>query len=93
MAKLARKVGGGLDAVIAMTGHKDIELADHYSKCDKNDQKEISVKIMEFIKTQNRSEMKTLTENKNDEFVLDAKETQHPDNVISIFSKKRTSNG
>lgn len=93
MATLARKVGGGLDAVIAMTGHKDIKLADHYSKCDENDQKEISVKIMEYIKKQNQFEMKTLKENENDEFVLDAKETQHPENVISIFSKKRTSNG
>ena len=34
MAKLARKIGGGLDAVIAMTGHKDFKLADHYSKLD-----------------------------------------------------------
>jgi len=93
MATLARKVGGGLDAVIAMTGHKDIKLADHYSKCDENDQKEISVKIMEYIKKQKQFEMKTLKENEDDEFVLDAKETEHPDNVISIFSKKRTSNG
>lgn len=34
MAKLARKVGGGLDAVMAMTGHKDLKLANHYSKFD-----------------------------------------------------------
>ncbi len=34
MAKLARQMGGRLDAVIAMTGHKDIKLADHYSKCN-----------------------------------------------------------
>ncbi|WP_412469811.1 MULTISPECIES: tyrosine-type recombinase/integrase [unclassified Halobacteriovorax] len=32
MTKLARKVGGGLDAVIALTGHKDLKFADHYSK-------------------------------------------------------------
>jgi len=31
MAKLARKVGGGLDAVVAMTGHKDLKLANHYT--------------------------------------------------------------
>ena len=50
MAKLARSVGGGLDAVIAMTGHKDLKLADHYSKCDEDDQKNFSEKIMEHIR-------------------------------------------
>ena len=34
---------------MAMTGHKDIKLADHYSKCDEDDQKEISLKIFEKI--------------------------------------------
>ncbi len=52
MAKLARKIGGGLDAVIAMTGHKDIKLADHYSKCDEDDQKEVAEKIMQHIRSQ-----------------------------------------
>jgi integrase len=50
MAKLARKVGG-LDAVMAMTGHKDIKLADHYSKCTEDDQKEVSKKIFEKIRS------------------------------------------
>lgn len=50
MAKLARKVGGGLDAVIAMTGHKDLKLADHYSTCNEDDQKEFSQKIMKHIR-------------------------------------------
>lgn len=49
MAKLARKVGGGLDAVIAMTGHKDFKLADHYSKLDTEFQKEVSEKIMDHV--------------------------------------------
>jgi integrase len=49
MAKLARKVGG-LDAVLAMTGHKDIKLADHYSKCTEDDQKEVSMRIFEKIR-------------------------------------------
>lgn len=49
MATLARKVGGGLDAVIAMTGHKDIKLADHYSKLSCEDQKETSLKVMAHI--------------------------------------------
>lgn len=46
MAKLARKYGGGLDAVIAMTGHKDIKLADHYSKNTFEDTQEVSEKVM-----------------------------------------------
>jgi integrase len=50
MAKLARQVGGGLDAVIAMTGHKDLKLADHYSKCDEDDQKLFSERIMEHLR-------------------------------------------
>lgn len=49
-AKLARSVGGGLDAVLAMTGHKDLKLADHYSKCDEDDQKFYSEKIMTHIR-------------------------------------------
>lgn len=52
MATLARKVGGGLDAVIAMTGHKDYKLADHYSKLDKEFQKETSQKVMEAYRKQ-----------------------------------------
>lgn len=50
MAKLARQVGGGLDAVLAMTGHKDLKLADHYSKCTEDDQKLTSEKIMAHIR-------------------------------------------
>lgn len=50
MATLARRVGGmGLDSVIAMTGHKDLKLADHYSKIDGEVQKETSMKIVEHI--------------------------------------------
>ena len=51
MAKLARQVGGGLDAVIAMTGHKDFKLADHYSSLGQEFQKEISEKIMERVRS------------------------------------------
>ncbi len=50
MAKLARKVGGGLDAVLAMTGHKDLKLADHYSKCNEDDQREVSELVMKHIR-------------------------------------------
>lgn len=51
MATLARKVGGmGLDSVIAMTGHKDLKLADHYSKIDGEVQKTTSLKILDHIR-------------------------------------------
>jgi len=50
MATLARRVGGmGLDSVVAMTGHKDLKLADHYSKIDGEVQKETSLRILEHI--------------------------------------------
>lgn len=52
MATLARKIGGGLDAVIAMTGHKDFKLADHYSKLDNSFQKETSEKVMQAYRKQ-----------------------------------------
>jgi len=54
MAKLARKVGGGLDAVLAMTGHKDLKLADHYSKSNEDDQKDFSQLIMKHIREELR---------------------------------------
>lgn len=57
MAKLARQVGGGLDAVIAMTGHKDFKLADHYSKLDTEFQKELSEKIMRFINNKRSNQL------------------------------------
>jgi integrase len=50
MAKLARQIGGGLDAVLAMTGHKDLKLADHYSKSNEDDQKHFSEKIMDHVR-------------------------------------------
>jgi integrase len=74
MAKLARKVGGGLDAVVAMTGHKDFKLADHYSKLDSEFQKETSLKIMDHIKREMNSETPSET----------------PDNVVSIAKFARS---
>jgi integrase len=56
MASLARKVGGGLDAVIAMTGHKDLKLADHYSKLGNDHQKEVSQKIMAYINSNGKKQ-------------------------------------
>ena len=58
MAKLARQVGGGLDAVLAMTGHKDLKLADHYSKCTEDDQKSFSELIMKHIRKEMNSDHK-----------------------------------
>ena len=78
MATLARKVGGGLDAVIAMTGHKDIKLADHYSKCNEDDQREFSEKIMGHIR-ERRGQLK---EEKAD-FA----------NVVSLSSYRNGTNG
>ena len=57
MAKLARQVGGGLDAVLAMTGHKDLKLADHYSKCTEDDQKNFSEMIMQHIRKEIKKEV------------------------------------
>ncbi|MBC7427659.1 MAG: site-specific integrase [Bacteriovorax sp.] len=55
MATLARHVFGGLDGAIAMTGHKDYKLADHYSKDLGSLQKEVSVKVMAHIKQYEQS--------------------------------------
>jgi len=48
-ATLARKLGGGLDAAMAVTGHKDIKLADHYSKIDDDFQKDVFHKCSNHI--------------------------------------------
>ena len=77
MAKLARKIGGGLDAVIAMTGHKDIKLADHYSKCDEDDQRQISEKVMKHIRNYNNNPESDNEESKQ---------------VISLFGYKKANN-
>lgn len=52
MAKVARKVSDGLGAVMSMTGHQDMKLADHYSKLTEDDQKETSLKIMDYVRSQ-----------------------------------------
>ena len=72
MAKLARKVGGGLDAVLAMTGHKDLKLADHYSKCTEDDQKNFSEMIMKHI----RKEMQTEQPKSDFENVIQLRRTK-----------------
>lgn len=51
IATLTRKVcGGSIDAVMAMTGHKDPKLAAHYSELDSDYQKEVSLRVMERFK-------------------------------------------
>jgi hypothetical protein len=52
MAKLDRQIGGGLDAVLTMTGHKDLKISDHYSKSNEDDQKHFSEMIMKHIRKQ-----------------------------------------
>lgn len=86
MAKLARQVGGGLDAVIAMTGHKDLKLADHYSKCNEDDQREFSKKIMRHIKKVSSGELRSASK---------VEEPKKPDstfdNVVSLSDFRRVS--
>lgn len=65
MAKLARQVGGGLDAVIAMTGHKDLKLADHYSKTTEDDQKHFSEMIMKHIRNKMNDDSNIQTDFEN----------------------------
>lgn len=65
MAKLARQVGGGLDAVIAMTGHKDLKLADHYSKTTEDDQKHFSEMIMKHIRNKMNDDSNAETDFEN----------------------------
>ena len=50
MATLARKLTRSLDATMAMTGHKDVKLADHYSEIGKEVQKETSLKIERHLR-------------------------------------------
>lgn len=57
MATLARKLGGGLDSVMAITGHKTAKLANHYSNMDSEIQKEVSLKIESHIKSIGESEV------------------------------------
>ncbi len=77
MAKLARKIGGGLDAVIAMTGHKDIKLANHYSKCDEDDQKQVSEEVMKHIRNWSHQSNS---------------ESQENDQVVSLMRYKMANN-
>lgn len=65
MAKLARQIGGGLDAVIAMTGHKDLKLADHYSKSNEDDQKHFSEMIMNHIRKRKAFEQESKSDFEN----------------------------
>ena len=47
--------------MLAMTGHKDLKLADHYSKSNEDDQKDFSEMIMKHI----RKELTPKTEEEN----------------------------
>jgi len=50
MATLTRYLTRSLDATMAMTGHKDIKLADHYSEIGKEVQRETSLVVEEHLK-------------------------------------------
>ena len=50
MATLARKLTRSLDATMAMTGHKDMKMADHYSEIGQEVQKETTLKIEAHLK-------------------------------------------
>lgn len=56
MATLARKLGGGLDAVMAMTGHKTSKLADLYSRIPNEANREISLKVEQHIRSLQRED-------------------------------------
>lgn len=49
MATFARKIGDGLNTVLTITGHKDLRLAEHYSKLYSDIQKDISIQIIKNI--------------------------------------------
>lgn len=81
MANLARKFGGGLDAVLAMTSYKDFKLADHYSKSNEDDQKEFSKKIMKHFREQKFKNNITPDDASND-----------LSNVLNLFGNKTGTN-
>lgn len=80
MAKLARRVGGGLDAVIAMTGHKDIKLAGHYSKLSSDFQRKITTDIMDYI----NAETLKIKQSRNKIVSMPESKVDLPNNVISL---------
>jgi len=74
IATLARKLGGmGLDSVVAMTGHKDLKLAAHYSKIDGEVQKETSLRILDHIQQLGLREI----------------ELPKDSNVVALFDKQK----
>jgi hypothetical protein len=53
-----------IEAQITMTGHKDLKLADNYSKCTEDDQKSFSEMIMKHIRLElNKGDPKADFEN------------------------------
>ena len=50
MATLTRRLTRSLDATMAMTSHKDIKLADHYSEIGREVQKETSLTVERHLK-------------------------------------------
>ena len=56
------QVGGGLDAVIAMTDQKDL----YYSKSDEDDQKHFSEMIMSHIRNKMQPEIESKIDFENE---------------------------
>ena len=50
MATLTRQLTRSLDATMAMTGHRDIKMADHYSEIGREVQKETSLQVESHLK-------------------------------------------
>lgn len=64
-----------------MTGHKDLKLADHYSKSNEDDQKEFSEKIMKHIREQKIKDNNAPDDASND-----------LSNVLNLFGNKTGTN-
>ncbi len=58
----------GLDSVVAMTGHKDLKLAAHYSKIDGEVQRETSLKILDHIQQLGYAEEKKVAQENAHDF-------------------------
>ncbi len=63
-AKAARRIGG-IDAVVAVTGHKDLKMADHYSKLDLEMKKDVHDRLDHAFRTEVLSLANQLEKPKN----------------------------
>jgi hypothetical protein len=59
LARIARKLGG-IEGVMAITGHKEYKMADHYSRSYEEDNEKITKVVMEFLRSKNPSLMTSI---------------------------------